>query len=114
MLSKNVYKHREIYEQAVAGYQGGTRSVPPHLDLMRSIAAQHYELQQRLLHEDSYSRGQLSDKDTLLHDLRQEKADLLNRIDALNDEVVAYANSPSWKITRPFRKFTRLLRGGSR
>ena len=104
MLSKNVYKHREIYEQALAGYQGRTRSVPPHLDLIRNIAAQHYELQQRLLHEDSYSRGQLSDKDTLLHDLRQEKADLLNRIDALNDEVVAYANSPSWKITRPFRK----------
>ncbi len=109
LLSRNVHKQQEIYEQALAGYGRGERSFPPHFDLLRNIAAQHYELHQRLVQDDSFSRGQLSDKDTLIHDLRKEKAELLKRIDDLNTEVVTYANSPSWKLTRPFRKLSRVL-----
>jgi hypothetical protein len=31
------------------------------------------------------------------------------QIETLRDEVVGYANSRSWKLTRPLRAFNRLL-----
>jgi len=31
------------------------------------------------------------------------------QLEALRDEVVGYANSRSWKLTRPLRAFNRLL-----
>jgi len=48
----------------------------------------------------------------LHEDLAKQNDEILQRgqqIEALRDEAVGYANSRSWKLTRPLRAFNRFL-----
>ena len=57
-------------------------------------------------------RGLTNSRYSRLHeDLAKQHAEILLRdkqLEALRDEVVGYANSRSWKLTRPLRAFNRL------
>lgn len=46
--------------------------------------------------------------------LKDEKKQLIKKIDTLEQEVLFYANSRSWKLTKPFRRIMKIIRGKTR
>jgi len=73
--------------------------------LKQALAAAALQLDElRVLTNSRYTK--------MSEDLATQHAEILKRgeqLDALRDEVVGYANSRSWKLTRPLRAFNRLL-----
>lgn len=76
--------------------------------LREDLAKQHAETLLRGEQLDVL-RGELLHKDAQLEDLQTLLREKDAQIVTLRDEAVGYANSRSWKLTRPLREFNRLL-----
>ncbi len=76
--------------------------------LHEDLAKQNSEILQRGQQIDA-QRGEMLAKDEQMETLRTEIHTKDGWIEALRDEAVGYANSRSWKLTRPLRAFNRFL-----
>jgi glycosyltransferase involved in cell wall biosynthesis len=87
LLSDHVEGRREIYRRLAAKYRQEDKEYPYFFQLQKSITRQMYEQ-----HVRNYRR---------LSGMGQQ-------LEELEAEVVSYATSNSWKITRPLRKILKI------
>jgi hypothetical protein len=73
--------------------------------MSEDLATQHAEILLRGEQLDALR----SETEKQIEALRSEILSKDGLIDAFRDEVVGYASSRSWKLTRPLRAFNRLL-----
>ncbi len=104
LLSKNVSRRVELYSRFAAAYQPGSKPYPADFELLRGLTRQLYDEHLRNLQR---RRALISAEDRLQF-LTQQLAEKDGTIAGLEDEVLAYATSRSWKLTRPLRKFFNL------
>lgn len=72
------------------------------------LALQHAEILQRGEQLETL-RNEVQGRDVQIEALRNEILFKDGQIGALRDEVVGYANSRSWKLTRPLRALNRFF-----
>lgn len=80
------------------------------LDLSQSIQSLQKQKQQRLTKIRREER-QIQNLTQQVQSMKQTMETMNMQITQLNQEVLFYANSKSWRLTRPLRKMMNLLRG---
>jgi len=96
LVSNHGQEWREAYNKIASRGIVKARPVSPILEALAATALQLEELR-----ELTYTHSSRLQQDLLLRD---------QQIEALKDEVVDYANSRSWKLTRPLRSINHFLK----
>jgi glycosyltransferase involved in cell wall biosynthesis len=96
LLSRNAPAFRKIYHEAVSDYSGQPHALPPFYLTLKSLARQIYEGKSRI---------------DQLKELKDQNSELVTQVIQYEDELVDYALSTSWQITRPLRTITGKLKG---
>jgi hypothetical protein len=110
LLSKNVGKRLKIYQDAITNYHPRERKPSSFNVIERSITQQYYEGYSIKNNQLKALKDQLADRDENIRSLNHKIDVDHEHINDLQNEVISYATSFSWKITRPFRAFMRLVR----
>ncbi|HSB67412.1 MAG TPA: glycosyltransferase [Anaerolineales bacterium] len=107
LLSQNLEKRLSVYDQLIANYQPDKKVYPFFFELEKSITRQLYEQHLRDYQELSertdsvkYLTQRAEDQDRRI----TEQEEIIARQTGLENEVMAYVTSRSWKLTRPLRK----------
>lgn len=135
LLSNNAEKLLQIYRHTISGYLGPKQISSSLSSVLNSISRQifddvnsknqkieektneaknlHVQIDQ--LHEiEKDLEKELEDNRTTIKSLQGQIGQLEARGNELEAEVLSYALSTSWKITRPLRKLSRKLKKGAR
>lgn len=96
LLSRNLEHRKKVYEALVENYFPQNKTYPFFFELEKSITRQLYEQQLLDYHE-------LSQKNHQIEILNQQLSEL-------EDEVITYATSNSWLLTRPLRVIGNIIR----
>ncbi|MEM4234866.1 MAG: glycosyltransferase [Candidatus Methanomethylicaceae archaeon] len=97
LLSKNVYRWKEIYEKVLTGeIRKPSRVNPPFIGILRSLNIQLFDVFQ---HQKSLIESQQS-----------RIAHLETRVHQYESEIVQYLTSRSWRYTRPLRKLDQFIK----
>jgi hypothetical protein len=117
LLSKNLTNRLDVYSQLASTYQPRQKVYPDSFQMLKTITRQVYEehvrsydqkqmvqyLNKRAEEQDQavLSLGnKVSEQEGIIQTKNQHLSDL-------EDEVLSYATSSSWKLTRPLRKILR-------
>ena len=116
-------KHAQLEQQMVAIEEANQKLSTELSDTQQAqtdLQTKHAQLeQQKLALEDqeqrrilqlNYLRNERERLSTVYDHLRSQNFNLRNELDLTKQEVVDYALSSSWKLTRPLRSFKRKLR----
>jgi hypothetical protein len=122
--SSNIWSNRpHPPEEDVPSLEAAIRSLQEQLVLQKQGFEEKLVLQEQGFEEQLVCQKQgfvekLGEKDQSIRELAQQLADKSQQLTALDarrsdleNEVVLYALSTSWKITRPLRKIMKKLRG---
>lgn len=96
LLSKNVDLRIQIYEGAINNYFPKEEISSYFYRLIKSFSEQYYEEQQRTENKITSFQMDLDNKES--------------HIDELEDEILGYVNSQSWRFTRPMRVLKAYMR----
>jgi glycosyltransferase involved in cell wall biosynthesis/uncharacterized coiled-coil protein SlyX len=121
LLSEHLEDRLRVYEQFLANYNPDRKTYPFFFEMEKSITRQLYEqhvhdYQQLSESEDSvkYLTKRASHQDTVIQSLGSkvsEQEGIIQKqtqvLTDLENEVMAYVTSRSWKLTRPLRKITK-------
>ena len=118
MLSKNADKRAKIYSELVSNYRREGKTYPPFFELEKTITRQLYEEHLRNYHSRQQKDDRIqyltrrgAEQDNLIQSLNGKISNTEFTLEQMNqhvtdleNEVVSYATSKSWRWTRPFRK----------
>ena len=99
LLSQNTDKHLNIYMSTISK-NSDINNFPFFYHIEKSITRQNYDFQ---LKKDKLI-NQLEETENFNKELKDYNKLLLNQIIINEQEILNYALSKSWKLTRPFRK----------
>jgi len=128
LLSQNAFKFKQLYEAASISHKRQENQLPPFHVLVRSVTRQVFEDNQHKNHliirhlntiqtlqdqvaEFKEQTVQLNEKAI---QLKEKITQLTESVNEREEEVLSYALSTSWEITRPLRKLSRKLNKGAR
>lgn len=107
LLSQHLDKRLSVYDQLYVNYQPGKKVYPFFFELEKSVTRQLYEQHLRDYQELSertdavkYLTQRAEYQDRRVTELQE----IIERQTGLENEVMAYVTSRSWKLTRPLRK----------
>ena len=109
LLSANLSKRTQIYEDLLSNFQPKERISTPSYKLQQSLSDQYYEEGVRRDKQFKSMKTQIVDKDDRISYLDQQVAMRDENIRQFEEEVLSYVMSRSWRITRPFRELARLI-----
>jgi glycosyltransferase involved in cell wall biosynthesis len=123
LLSKNVHKRIKIYLDAVQDFQLKGEAPSPFFLFLKSITGQYYEnyhrkdsllksLKTAVMNRDKEIDSlhqQITNQNDTLNSVNQNLAEKSSYISDLENEILLMTTSQSWRLTRPFRAFKRLL-----
>jgi glycosyltransferase involved in cell wall biosynthesis len=110
LLSTNAGKRIKIYEDTIANYQPKDELASSVYMIEKALAQQYYEEQQRKSIKFHTMQSQLDENDINLRSLSEQLSNKNKYINELEDEILSYVTSSSWRITRPLREFMRFAR----
>jgi len=121
LLSQNNTPRLKIYSELVKNYRREKKTYPPFFDLEKSLTLQLYEEHLRNYSKQQILNSKIAEKDAdfiFLKDTEAKQYDLIQsqhdqlqeqnrRTVDLENEVLSYVTSRSWRLTRPFRKISK-------
>jgi processive 1,2-diacylglycerol beta-glucosyltransferase len=110
LLSANIARRIQIYEEAIANFRPKVWETTPSSRMEQTLSILNYEEAVRKDKQVKSLKAQGVEKDEhifyLDHNLKMRD----ENIRQLEEEILSYVTSRSWRLTRPFREFIRFLK----
>jgi len=117
LLSNNFLKQINVYQNLLDGSRVLKKETNPHLKIFQNLATQYSEAwskSKEFTHNLAETVSEAGTKNKILSDQLDKKTALIKNLlmtnEELNNEIMSYVMSKSWRYTRSLRKLSLKLR----